>query len=551
MESVELSLAAIPTMRLADALLERLYTEKLAPSLEYYTSIENILVLAISVVRSSFNSFSAINRIPPEILALIFQFVPSSYDELPPLGVPTMWPHPSIRSSSEALPLTLVCHHWRQVALAEPSLWSSIDTDNMPPMTQIKASALKVYSEGAPNEVLNAVTTSHGLRITELHLIDVPHYHSLYDYACLQFPAPQLEYLTLSRTAIDEMDTNHPFFLFQGDAPRLKVLIMQSIGWLPRNQFKNLTHLCISDTVESVYTPSCNLPELLTFLSDCSGLQDLALSGLDFLINDDDTTAAITLRDLRRLSLRGLSNDTFAWILTHVLSHVPITMCLLGLNFDDPEPALLSTLRRVVPTDGVTGLTITTEDGYFTITASGTPCGIRIGLDIWPADCPQWPSTLRSIWSLDGVRELRIGRHALIELKNPATLLHLLPSLTTLVLSDCSEPEGSEEDERDVMWLSPMFNALARSVGDSFTLPCPRLSTLHIWLCTGIRAPTSFSDLAATRARHGHPIEHLVVDCRADNLHHANFASWDVSRHVASFRCRLNEEPPLMELPGV
>ncbi|KAH9950619.1 hypothetical protein B0H21DRAFT_501933 [Amylocystis lapponica] len=552
MESVELSLAGIPTMRLADALLERLHTEKLAPSLEYCTSVEKILMSAISVVRSSLNSFSAINRIPPEILALIFQSVPSSYGELPPPGVPTMWPRPSITSSSEALPLTLVCHHWCQVAITEPSLWSSIDTGHMPPMTRVKASALKVYSGGAPNKVLNAVTTSHGLQIAELHLLDVPERHSLHDHHCLRFPAPSLEYLTLSRTARCDRRTKDPSFLFQGNVPRLRVLVMQSISWLPRNRFNNLTHLCISDTSESGYTPPWNLPELLTFLSGCSKLQDLALSGLNSFVNDDETTAAITLQDLRRLSLRGLSDVTFAWILTHVLSHVPITMCLLELDFDDPQPALLSTLHRVGPTDGITGLTITMEDDCFTITASGTPCGIRIGLDIWSVDGPHWASTLRSIWSLDGVRELRIGRHALIELENPAMLLHLLPSLTTLVLSDCSEEDcGCSEHDRVIAWLSPMFNAFTCSVGDSFSPPCPRLSTLRIWLRTGVHAPESFRDLAATRARQEHPIEHLVVDCRADNLHHANFASWDVSRHVASFRCRLNEEPPLMELPGV
>lgn len=65
---------------------------------------------ALSTIHVSMNTFPKINRLPPEVLALI----------------------PSFLTSHKDLVLTThVCHHWRNTIIASPSLWSSLDNETM------------------------------------------------------------------------------------------------------------------------------------------------------------------------------------------------------------------------------------------------------------------------------------------------------------------------------------------------------------------------------------------------------------------------------------
>ncbi|KAF9461659.1 hypothetical protein BDZ94DRAFT_1299124, partial [Collybia nuda] len=59
-------------------------------------------------------------EIPPELLHLIFKNCVSAYDYA--LDIPL---HPR----SQTMTLSHVCAQWRQVALAEPSLWNPVSID--------------------------------------------------------------------------------------------------------------------------------------------------------------------------------------------------------------------------------------------------------------------------------------------------------------------------------------------------------------------------------------------------------------------------------------
>ena len=65
---------------------------------------------ALSTIHFSMNTFPKINRLPPEVLALIPSFL-TSYKDL--------------------VFTTHVCRHWRNTIIASPSLWTHLDNDTM------------------------------------------------------------------------------------------------------------------------------------------------------------------------------------------------------------------------------------------------------------------------------------------------------------------------------------------------------------------------------------------------------------------------------------
>ncbi|RPD56195.1 hypothetical protein L226DRAFT_571838 [Lentinus tigrinus ALCF2SS1-7] len=75
---------------------------------------------AVSLVQETMNARCPINKLPPELLALVFSMVPSS------LSLPGYVGPPSTKQTNELLPVTHVCRSWRVLALDMPSLWSTI-----------------------------------------------------------------------------------------------------------------------------------------------------------------------------------------------------------------------------------------------------------------------------------------------------------------------------------------------------------------------------------------------------------------------------------------
>jgi len=65
---------------------------------------------ALSTIHSSMNTFPEINRLPPEILALIPFF---------------------LNEHKDLVFTTHVCRHWRNTIVASPPLWSSLDNETI------------------------------------------------------------------------------------------------------------------------------------------------------------------------------------------------------------------------------------------------------------------------------------------------------------------------------------------------------------------------------------------------------------------------------------
>lgn len=101
-------------------------------------------------IRKLRNRMAPINRIPPELLCTIFEH--TTMDELhrPFAG----WPQTRPRPYSWQI-IQSVCHHWRQMALRTPVLWSYISIcDRVPP------SPRPVFDEA-------------GVRVRNSHLVDL------------------------------------------------------------------------------------------------------------------------------------------------------------------------------------------------------------------------------------------------------------------------------------------------------------------------------------------------------------------------------------------
>ncbi|KAI0320219.1 hypothetical protein OF83DRAFT_1045377, partial [Amylostereum chailletii] len=56
------------------------------------------------------NALAPVSRLPVELLAMIFESITDRFWEIHPI------------------PLTHVCHHWRQVAINQKTLWTTIPT---------------------------------------------------------------------------------------------------------------------------------------------------------------------------------------------------------------------------------------------------------------------------------------------------------------------------------------------------------------------------------------------------------------------------------------
>ncbi|KAI0354493.1 hypothetical protein OH77DRAFT_1426087 [Trametes cingulata] len=90
------------------------------------------------------NSQAAINRLPPELLVFVFQWVQWLYG----------WPHyPSFSRPREWLLFTWVSRHWRSVALSAPILWASIT--HGPRKARAKEDWLLAFLERASGAMLD------------------------------------------------------------------------------------------------------------------------------------------------------------------------------------------------------------------------------------------------------------------------------------------------------------------------------------------------------------------------------------------------------------
>ncbi|TFY56280.1 hypothetical protein EVG20_g8988 [Dentipellis fragilis] len=201
--------------------------------------------LMVSSIRTHYNTFSLVNRLPPELLTLIFSFVRDCYLDL-------SRPFPRSKICTEpllAIPwfkVTHVCRQWRNVALENPDLWSHVvlGTKWMPENFRRSRRAPLTINHSFPsdNELEKQGIHTFNEDMDDLeeeiahhrsHLLQLTLAGTIVDFQWilhpLHGPAPLLERLDLWNTGGPEYDAPS----FPGDlntfTPRLHFLRL--VGW--------------------------------------------------------------------------------------------------------------------------------------------------------------------------------------------------------------------------------------------------------------------------------------------------------------------------------
>jgi hypothetical protein len=173
----------------------------------------------IRALRLHRNALSPISTLPPEVFAAIFSLLCPSPDR-------------NLDHHLARLCVSHVCHHWREIALNQPLLWSSVNFNTLTLAGAIeilaRAKSLPLYLEARVSH-----RWDHDRFSTELQtrIPCIYHLHITADHFRLQrtleglvSPAPTLECLVLNsnRGSCDrEIDFVLPDTLFNGSAPRL------------------------------------------------------------------------------------------------------------------------------------------------------------------------------------------------------------------------------------------------------------------------------------------------------------------------------------------
>ncbi len=459
--------------------------------------VQNTLHLASSLIQETMNSHCPINRMPPELLALVFSMVPSA------LSLPGYIGPSAAKQTYELLPITHVCRGWRALALDIPSLWSTLcETASGHSASSIfrartQQAPLVVYVDhGRPSAAL-AEALGSGAKVTELHLHDL---HELAPAelasAFLGFPAHRLERAIVRRRSVrvPTADLGSPPMkpvveLFDGSAPRLKSLVLHDVPFLPSNWFESMTHMRLSFDASPVYW---TLPDLFQLLSRSPSLKDVRLTGLPTHLYSADPppVTSTTLPHLQRLEIGDCRGpDSSINLIRSILSFLVLPMqCVVRLYGVEAHRLYPLTDIRFPGVEHPTALVIDITFTSIALTSINTEAGgsLRLELNTAGATRTLIQQLLEAFVAghAQTIRQLTVaGQRVWASWCDPNLLLSILPKATTLELCDAH-------------LVDQCLDALRSShVADSkpCQLICPNLASL--------RLPIGLTDILTEKLR--------------------------------------------------
>ena len=409
---------------------------------------------------------SPARRLPPEIVGEIFVHC-----------LPTT--HNAVKSTTEA-PLLLgrICSAWRNISLLTPRLWSSIhlvipihhDASKFNSIIQLRCKALKEWLGRSGTLPLSiSLTTSNNGYCAHLS----------------SAATPLMETLIQFSHRWNSIDLRVPYGLLQSfnvltkdDVPCLEVIKIDDINW-DRTQYFTQWHFSILDAAPRLHRVSFVLSQR------------------------DPRNLPLPWARLTELSLetyRSASSLNSSEALAMVKQCPNLQSCALGIYSSLPEgfmppselvtlPALHTLRLRTFP-ENSDDLTVIFDHIFTPSLVDLAVTAYTIQGFIWPS-VPHVPFKSLLTHSSCPLERLTLSQNpisseALIE------CLHLIPTLTTLFVTDCSWAAGSEAPlpnrvpETSAILSDELLRLLTATNSESADCLVPLLKSVKLSQCTAI-----------------------------------------------------------------
>jgi len=445
-----------------------------------------------------------INKIPPEILALI----------------PDFW---DMRDRDEdVITLTHVCRPWREVFISRSSLWTNFDCLN--------EEKTRVYFERSKSSPIN-LSVNNDIIPGDPFFQIIPHatgrLKSLLvkgqskDVAAvtshLSHPAPLLERLSIrSKPPLARRNPIVPSALFNGDLSSLRVLRLESVHTgLPWRNMVNLTSFTLSHVPGGI-----PVGQLLDFFGSAPHLEEIELY---FAISaaGAQNGRVVSLECLKSMHIKN--DDPPSVLLDHLLipvgAKLEIEAGFLSSLIGEHLPRSLDNLKNFSNFTAIrlyhTGMKFSGPNGKVKITLRNS------------RDDPT-ELTLESLAEFDTSKTERLKIDGGNLLSKEPLYQALLPmkDLRTLTLSECISPDI-------------LIRALKPSTSSSEVMVCPKLEEFvlvpyPLSFGLGPSEMTSIIEMAAARASRGGKLKTVRIFQRRGT---ANLDVSELRKYVWSVEC--------------
>ena len=420
------------------------------------------------MVRSVRNNFAPINRIPPEVLSLI----------------PDCWGRCDM--DEVLIPLTHVCHGWRELFISRSSLWASLDCTDV--------EKTRAYIERSKSSPLEISLEKHegGTYRNDALLLVVPHINRLGSLTIcgpsdvlpdlsnhLTCPTPLLRKLKINLDFDRDRAPGFPGTLFNGDLSSLHRLSLAGFTTnLPWRNLVNLTTFKLSHFPGTVDPPF--VTRLLDFFASTPLLSNISLRHSIPNSSNAPPERIVSLPHLKELT--STSQRTQSALLNHLL--IP-NGALLEISFtfsgeDSPIPENLP--ENLDTFDNLSHITAVnlTFDGMEKFVRLNGPSGGLYMYGTWTAGNVSFSHTLErrvfrslDMFDLSKVQRLTITKSGSslpdeIELSPIFQTLFLMNDLRTLTLIECKNIS--------------IIDALNPEKNNSDTVLCPNLERLVLYV---------------------------------------------------------------------
>ena len=263
---------------------------------------------------------ASVRTIPPEILSAIFHF--TLYQPFPRLHAAQLLVRH--RAHIHVLAeLALVCRRWRNTVLNDGTLWANLPVQTS--RSDCRESTTTVL-ERSKNAMLNVsvvcdddTNSTHEdvfseisknfSRIKSLHFATT----SPGMLRNLSASAPKLE--TLEIFTAEEPEELE--FLFGGNLPALRSLVLAGFPSWPCGLFLNLKDLCL---ILPPSHPATRVSTLIEVMAGSPNIEQIRMSAFIFVVDDSPPSSMVRLPNLQKFTMRDCDSAT---ILSHTI--IPAT----------------------------------------------------------------------------------------------------------------------------------------------------------------------------------------------------------------------------------